>query len=253
MQKAKEESTTRALTTQSKLEILPPASKVPALALPDASTAPGLDLVEFDRQIRNAAKMLDLSVPEGLLDRMIGRPDHRIDVKTDRARRLAGYIAACTAIIQAAGSLQDARRQAYLNQLVFLRQVAEENYKLELTRRQVERQDAIEEAKAREIVSEHEAKIRENGLRGRPAPPPPPSPLPPPPPPTPAELRAKKRDSLRKELDRLESDEKTELAKISGGKPQGEWTVEMHEDIKRTVNMYYHAKQKVRDELREYL
>lgn len=79
--------------------------------------------------------------------------------------------------------LQDARRQAYLNQLVFLRQVAEENYKLELTRRQVEREDAIEDAKASEIIADHEAKTREHGLRGRPSPPPLP---PPPPPPAPA-------------------------------------------------------------------
>jgi hypothetical protein len=245
---------TQALTTQPKLEILPPGSKVPALALPsDTSTTPGLDLVEFERQIRNSANMLNLAEPEGFLDRWFGRPDHRIDVKTERAQRLKGYITACTAIIEAAGSLQDARGQVYLNQLILRRRVAEENYKLELTQRQVERQDAIEEARAREIVSEHEAKIRENNLRGRPTPPAPPPPLPPPPPPTPAELRAKKKASLKQDLDRLDKEEKDDLSKISGGKPQGEWTDAMHEDIKRTVNMYHHAKQKVRDELREYI
>ncbi len=244
---------TQVLAAQPKPEILPPGSRVPALAPPDTTAVPGLDLAEFERQIRSAAKMLDLSVPEGLLDRMIGRPDHRIDMKTDRGRRLAGYIAACTAIVQAAGSLQDARRQVYLDHLTFLLRVAEAQQKLEAVAENARLQGQIEDAKAREIISEHEAKIRENGLRGRPVPPPLPPPPPPPPPPTPAELRAKKRDSLRKELDRLASEEKAELAKITGGKPQGEWTEEMHEEIKRTNNMYYHAKQKVRDELREYV
>jgi hypothetical protein len=211
----KKAAKTLALTTQPKAEILPPGSNVPALAPPDACAVPGFNLAEFERQIRQAAKMLNLAEPEGLLDRMFDCPDHRIDVKTDRGRRLAAYVAACTALVQAASGFQNARRQAYLDHLVFLQRVAEEQYKLEaltarsrpqaqiedakgkdeFTRRQAERQDAIEDVQAREIVSEHEARIRENGLRGRPAPPPPP----PPPAPVAVDEATRKRDQARRE------------------------------------------------------
>jgi hypothetical protein len=178
-QSAREEpAKTLALVPQSKAEILPPAPNT--MALPsEALEPPELNLCEFERQIRVATQMLDLSEPEGWLDRLFDRPDHRIDVKTERARRLAGYISACTDIQEAARGFQDARRQQYIDQVVFLQRAAEEQYKFERAQRQAQRQDAIEDAKAREIVADHEAKIREHGLRGRPSlPPPPPPPAP---------------------------------------------------------------------------
>src|ERR1700730_15451715 len=155
------EKKTHVLSAQPKQEILPPDSKVSHLALPDAHAVPRLDLAEFERQIRNSAKMLDLSVPEGFLDRLIGRPDHRIDVKTERGQRLARYISACGAKPPAARQVPEARRQSHLDHLTFLMRVAEEQQKLEAVTARFQLQMQIEEAKAREIISEHEAKIRE--------------------------------------------------------------------------------------------
>ena len=184
---------TQALTTQPKPKILPPASKVPALPL-DASMTSSLDLAEFERQIKTAARMLNLSVPEGLLDRVFDRPDHRIEVKTERGRRLAGYVSACTAILEAARMLQDARRQPYLDQLVFLRRMAEEQNNLEAVTSRSRLQGQIEEAKARAEIARHEADAREAGLRGRPAPPQ----LPPPPVPAPVDEATRKREEIRR-------------------------------------------------------
>jgi hypothetical protein len=247
---------TQVLIAQPKAEILPPAPKVPALPPLEIDAMPLPDLSGIEHQMRQATQMLDLNVPEGWLDKWFGRPDHRIRVKTERAELLAGYVGACAAIlvegrrvIEAAGALQREKYQLVIDRLVALHTLMQAYYKLEFARRQAIRQDAIEDAKARETVADHEAKIREHGLRGRPAPPPPP-PLPPPPPEDP---RAKKKASLQQNLDRLAKEEKEAIAKITGGKPEGEWTDDMKEEIKRTTNMYFHAKEKVRNDMRQYL
>lgn len=192
---------TQALTVQPQPEILPPARET--LAPPLASMATALDLSHFERQVREAANMLDLSVPEGFLDRCFSRPDHRIDVKTERGRRLAIYIAACTAILEAARAHQAARHQMYLDQLMFLRRVAEENYNIEFVRSRAERQDAIEAAQARETIATHEGSAREHNLRGRPpAPPPPPPQLPAPV----DEVARRREDARRKKQEILDLD-----------------------------------------------
>jgi sRNA-binding protein len=240
---------TQALATQPKQEILPPAPKGAVLSLPDANSLALPDLSDLERQIRLAAAMLDLGKPEGWLDSWFDRPDHRIEVKTERGLRLAGYIAACTAILEAARAHQAIRQQIYLDQLVFLRRVAEESYNIELAGRRAERQDAIEAAQAKEIIAAHDGNAREHGLRGRPSPPAP-APLPAP---KPEDPRVKNKERLQQELVRLAKEEKEELAKLAGGKPEGEWTDDMKEEIKRTSNMYFHTKQKVREELRNYL
>jgi hypothetical protein len=251
-----EEKAKMQASAQPKGEILPPAPKSPALAPLGADAIAVPDFSGLERQIRSAAGMLDLSKPEGWLDSWFYRPDHRIDVKTERGLRLAGYIAACTAIIEearkaieASGALQRAKDQLVINRFISLRLLAEEQYRLELARRQAERQDAIEDARTKAEIARHEADAREHSLRGRPKPPPPP-PLPTP---KPEDPRAKKKAALQQQLDRLAQEERAELARISGGKPQGEWTDDMHEEIKRTANMYFHAKEQVREELRSYL
>ena len=209
MQRKKEEeekARTQALLKQPKQEILPPEAKAPAL--PDANTLGLPDLRDMERQIRQAAGMLDLSKPEGWLDALIGRPDHRIDVKTERGQRLARYISACTAIVETARVHQNARQQIYLDQGTFLLKLAQQQYQLEGVRRQGELQDAIEEKKAQEIIADYDARIREHSLRGQPAPPPPPPP-PAPPPVNPAarkkeESRRRRQEMLDLELEELD-------------------------------------------------
>jgi|GEM_PF-5035201 len=258
MKRKEEEEKARnhALVAQPKAEILPPAAKVPALPLPDANSLGLPDLSDLERQIRHSAKMLDLSVPEGTLDNWFGRPNHRIAVKTDRAQLLFGYIAACGSImesarqtIEAAGAAQRARYQLQIDRLTAYRSLMTEYYRLECAHREALRQEAIKDAKARTEIAKHEADAREHALRGRPLPPSPP----PPPPPKPEDPRAKNKARLQQELQRLAKEEKEELARIAGGKPQGEWTDDVQEEIKRTVNMYFHAKEKIREELRKYL
>ena len=198
MHDEKNATKTQALVNQPKREILPPAPKAPALPLPDANSLGLPDLSKLEGQIRQATKMLDLSVPEGWLDRWFGRPNHRIDVKTDRGQRLAGYIDACTAILEAARAHQASRYQIYLDQVAFLRRVAKEQCQLELTRRRAERQDAIESAHAMETVAMHEGNTREHNLRGRPS-------IPPPvlPPPAPVDEATRKREAARREKQEL--------------------------------------------------
>jgi hypothetical protein len=88
---------------------------------------------------------------------------------------------------------------------------AEKQYQVELARRNVERQDAIEDAKARAEIARYEAEAREAGLRGRPAPPP----LPPPPAPAPVDEAAQRREAarqVRKEQNDLAFEELNEKA-----------------------------------------
>ena len=119
--KREEEKKARALVVQPRPEILPPASRVPALPALDLEAMQLPDLSNLKQQIRNAAEMLDLSVPEGLLDKWFGRPDHRIEVKTERGPLLAGYVIACTAVWEAARAHQNTCHQIYLDRLLFQR------------------------------------------------------------------------------------------------------------------------------------
>src|SRR5207302_3776280 len=144
--KREEEKKARALVVQPRPEILPPASRVPALPALDLEAMQLPDLSNLKQQIRNAAEMLDLSVPEGLLDKWFGRPDHRIEVKTERGPLLAGYVIACTAVWEAARAHQNTCHQIYLDRLLFQRRVAEEQCQFELTRRRANRQDENEAA-----------------------------------------------------------------------------------------------------------
>lgn len=231
-------------------EVVLPDCQVPAMPTIRTDSLGLPDLADLKQQIKHFAKLLDLSVPEGFLDALFGRPDRRIDIKTERALRLAGYVEAYTRLLEAAKAHRRISQEVYLERLAFLRRVKEEQCQTELVRNRADRQDAIEAAQAREVIADLEAKIREHDLRGRPAPPPP---APPPRTPRPKDPRVTKKKQLEKEIERLDKEQKERLAKIVSGKPQAEWTQEEHEEVRRTVNMYYHAKEKKREELRECL
>ncbi|MBZ5545578.1 MAG: hypothetical protein LAO07_18190 [Acidobacteriia bacterium] len=173
-QAEEEQARTQALTKQPKPEFLPPSPEglVLSSATSKSLTLPAFDcealalpdLTRLERQIRDAADTLDLSLPEGFLDRWFGRPNHRIAVKTERGELLAGYISACSAILEEArkameteGALQRAKHQIYIERLVAQRTAMQEYYKLELARRQVLRQDAVEDAKAKFEVEQYAA------------------------------------------------------------------------------------------------
>jgi hypothetical protein len=209
-----ERAKTQALAKQPKPEILPPVPKVPALPPLEIDAMPLPDLSGIEHQMRQAAQMLDLDVPEGRLDRWFGRLDHRIAVKTDRGELLARYIGACAEIlvegrrvIEAAGALQRGKYQLVIDRLVALHTLMQAYYKLEFARRQAIRLDQIEDAKAR-------ADIRELELRGRPAPPPPP-PLPAPPQVDEATRQKEEARRSRKDMQELELDERAEAAQFN--------------------------------------
>jgi len=208
------------LAVQPKPEILLPDAQVPTLPAIDTSAIPVPDLSGIEEQIRQAAKMLDLRAPEGMLDRWFGRINHRIAAKTERAELLVGYISVCASImelsakaIDAAARVQRARYQLHVDRLSALHALLTHHYQLECARRDIIRRESIDDAKAREVVADFEAKIREHGLRGRPAPPPPP----PPPPVPPVDETARKKEEARrarKEMQELELDERAEAAEF---------------------------------------
>jgi hypothetical protein len=193
------------------------APQLPTLPEPKAELRP-LDLSHFEQQIREAAATLDMSQPEGWLDSWFGRPDHRLKVKTARAEQVALLVTALTQIIdqhrravEAMAAVQKAKYQLALDRYEAMKIAAEKQYQVELARRNVERQDAIEDAKARAEIARYEAEAREAGLRGRPAPPP----LPPPPAPAPVDEAAQRREAarqVRKEQNDLAFEELNEKA-----------------------------------------
>lgn len=247
-------ATTQVLVKQPKPELLPPAADAVALPPLDAALATTLDPSGIERQLREAAEMLDLQLPEGRLDRWFGRIDHRIRVKTGRAELLAGYVAACTEILnqgrratEEAGALQRANYQLVIDRIVALHRLTEEQYRLELVRRRVIREDAIEDAKARALIAQHDAeaeKARRSAL--------PPAP-PPPPPPAPEDPRVKNKARLQQEIERLKTEEAEEIKKITAGKSENEWSDEAREEVVRLQNMYEDAKEQKREELRRFL
>lgn len=186
-----------------RIEILPPAAGIPALPQPEAEL-PQLDLTLFEAQIREAASSLDLKKPEGWLDKWFGRPDHRIRKKTERAELLACLVAATKGIIleyqraiEAVAAVQRAKYQLFIDRLEAILKIMEAQYRTELARRNVERQDAIEDAKARAEIARYHAEAREAGLRGYPAPPPPPPP-PAPAAPPPVDQFTREKDEARR-------------------------------------------------------
>jgi hypothetical protein len=256
MNKAKEQANSTEIVPQLKAEILPPDTELPSLPPLDMNAVSMPDLTALERDIRDAATNLDLTQSEGWLDALFDRRKHRIEVKTERADLLADYMSACAGIveagvkrIEAAGAVQRAKYQLVLERLEAMQKILKVYYGIQLVHRQVVREDEIDAERARTVIEQHRGDAREHSLRGQPSPPLAPAPVPA----APEDPRKKKKAALQQELERLNKEEKEELAKLSNGKPQNEWTEELHEEIKRTVNMYYHARERVREELQKCL
>ncbi len=210
-------------------------------------------LVRFERLFNQSLKVTDLDAPEGWIGELFGGMDYRIAAKTERGRALYGLIDTFVnnldqfeKVEQKIRAIHQAQFERHIDRIKAARAALEEQQKLDAVAANARLQGQIEGAKAKAEIARHKADAREQGLRGKPVPPPPPAPKP-------EDPRVKKKASLQQELDRLAAEEKADLAKISGGKPQDTWTDEMKEEITRTINMYYHAREKVRAELRNFL
>ena len=236
-------------------EIVTPTQLDRILGKSEEPDIPALDalLERFEQLFKASLKVTNLDEPENWFGEFFGGMDYRIAVKTERGQ---GVVALIDTFVQNMDQFEQIekkirainheRYERYIDRIRAARTALEEQQKLEAVAANAQLQRQIEAAKAREIIALHEANIRKAGLEGRPV-------LPPAPPPPPEDPRAKNKARLQREMERLAKEEKEELAKIAGGKPQGEWTEDMHEEIKRTVNMYFHAKEKIREELKKYL
>jgi hypothetical protein len=199
---------------------------------------------------------IDLTEREGITDCLFGRPNHRIDIKTERALRLAQFKGALVAnivemrrAIEEVRALNRARHEQYLDNFIFQRQTLEEQARLIYAQAAAARREAVEEAQNSALIAKCRAEAE---LARRSALPPPP---PPPPPPVlpPEDPRAKNKARLNGEIERLTRDEAVEIQKITKGKPETEWSEELREDVARIQNMYHDARDKRRDELRSFL
>ena len=215
--------------------------------------------------IRQMVETLDISKREGFLDRLRGIGG-RIDVKIERAGQLGELVAAFGNTIDELRTV--AEKLGQLNRVAVQQQLLRMQDEYELIQAQIRIDSAHEEARERGRIekekvdaeieriraekSEHQARIRENGLRGYPAPPPIQAP-PPPPPPPPEDPRAKAKANYERELERLNKEEVERIFALTGWKPQAEWSDDTRAEVIRTKNMYADKREKVRDKLRRVL
>jgi hypothetical protein len=233
-------------------EIVTPTQLDRILGKSEEPDVPALDamLERFDQLLKASLKITDLDDPEGWFRELLGGMDYRIAKKTERGRALIGlgdtFIQSLDQFEQVERKVRAINRERYerhIDRIRAARTALEEQQKLEAVAANARLQRQLEEAKV-------QAEIREQGLRARPLPPAPP---PPPPPPAPEDPRAKEKARLQADLERLAREERQEREKIAGGRPLGEWTDDMREESKRVTNMYFHAKQKVRNQLEKVL
>ena len=235
-------------------EIVTPQALAQILKDAKPPAIPQLDMLttRFEGLLEQAMNNLDLTVREGFLGEVWGGIDYRIDVKAERIERLdrlmAGFLSILDKAEQAEQKIRAVNRECF-EQYIDTVRAAGKFLEEQLRLAEIKAAAKIEEAKARAIIADYEAKIRKHNLEGYP--PPPPKPLPPAPPPE--DPRAKEKTRLQGELERLEKEQRQEVARTSGGKPESEWTEDLKEEVKRVVNMYFHAKEKIRTQLRSVL
>jgi hypothetical protein len=209
-------------------EVLPPAAALPSVEVPEFSVAPPKicmptqflpdDLAQLEHQLRQMATTLNFDLPEGRLDKWFGRLNHRLEVKIERAHLTEEFQAIGLRRIRNAAeeawAIDQVRFKHFLDLLVCWRTAAEEHYRAVYAKRTIERQQAIEDAKARVEIAECELRIRD--AQREPLPPPPP-----PPPPSPVDEATQKRQAAqqaRKHEYDVALDELEEQAEFRGEK-----------------------------------
>lgn len=192
--------------------------------------------------------------------------DGRIGLRIKRSGQLGALIAAFGDNIDGFRDL--AEKLGQLNRVAVQQQLQRMEDEYALIQAQIRIDNAHEEARERGRIerekvdaeieriraekAEHQARIREQGLRGYPAPPPIQAP-PPPAPPPPEDPRAKAKAGYERELARLSKEEAEKISKLTGGKPEADWSDDIKDEVIRTKNMYGNAREKIREKLRGVL
>jgi hypothetical protein len=209
----------------------PLPAPVPIPQMPAPTFTPPADLNQFEHQARQIAATLDFNIPEGFLDRVFVRKNHRLLVKIERAELMRQFESATTAIVrercntaEALRQLNQIRFQQFLDALMAWQTADEAHYRIAFAHERVENERVIEAAKTRAEVARHAAQIAlyERQIRDaqrEPLPPPPP-PLPPPPP-SPVDKEALAREEAQRARRReytIALDELDDAAKFLGEK-----------------------------------
>lgn len=263
---ATDESQTPAVVHQ--VEVLPPEPKrsaspppLPIPQLPSPTFSPAPDLTQLERLVRQMAETLDFNIPEGFLDSVFGRPNHRREVKLVRAKLIRQMESMITEHLrehcntaETLRQFNQIRYQQFLDALNFLRTVAEERERLALAHERVGNERAIEAAKTKAEIAKHEAEVAlyKRQIRDAKREPLPPAPQPAPPP-TLDQIRAEKKQRIDAEIGRLRDDEVEEIRRTTQGKPEAEWSSELQDEVKRIQNMYADARHRKDQERRRYL
>jgi hypothetical protein len=212
-------------------EVLPPeqASTVgtpefsaPRPPMPIAPDNLSDDLLQLEHQVRQMAITLDMNLPEGRLDGWVGRPNHRVAKKTERAVLIAEFEAVRLRQIQnraeAVRALDQVRYQHFLDRLIAWSNLADQHYRILLAKERVEQERQIAAAKARAEIERYDADGAEhrarasNALR---------EPLPPPQPPNPVDEATLKRQAAqqaRKHANEVKLDEMKDEAEFRSDK-----------------------------------
>lgn len=214
----------KALVQPPKQEILPPEPQPSALPMPNIPATKPIDVTPIEASLRDMCKLLDLAEPEGMLDAVFNRPDHRIEKKTERALRLAQYRAALTTIIaeirramEEVSALNRVRLQEQLDRVKLAAEVLEAQARLNYAVAAAARQDAVAEAKAKAEIAAYGAMAEKARLSALP-------PAPPPPAPTPVDEATRKREEAHR---RVQDEIDTQLDE------QAAWSAASEESVAR--------------------
>jgi hypothetical protein len=171
---------------------------------------------------------LDFNLPEGWLDRWFGRPNHRLQVKVERADLIAQFQARVVEIMrqrrhaaEEVRALNQVYYQQLLDALVAWSNAAEQHYRVFLSKERVAQERQIAAAKAGAEIERHNADAAEHRARARNAQR---ELLPPPPPPPPfdplEEARRKRREAQELKLQELEDEAEFAQEKVMRAKAE---------------------------------